>query len=179
MIKETGLYRWVDVGLTAFMLECIIWTKPPHWKKNNPKQQSCSFNERYWKWVEQKTGLPAHLGSQHWFVLLVQSCHAALPTGFKGRAVMPCFPSAGSEQLQPRGHRRLQAAGSQRALGGRGLHHHRPRHHRHLLRGSLHNGEQELSQPSLQGLQSNTLTTATVFIYFGMLSKRIFSYLKV
>lgn len=121
---------------------------------------------------------PGHLGSQHWSVLLVQSCQAALPTGFcfKGRAVIPCFPSAGSEQLQPRGHRRLQAAGSQRALGGRGLHHHWP-HHWHLLRGSLHNGEQGPSALSAGPPEQDTTATATCLYLFRdacMLSKRIF-----
>lgn len=135
---------------------------PPLEKKKN----ICSFNERFWKWVEQKIGLPAYLGSRHWFVLWAQICHAALPTGlcWKGRAVIPCLPSAGSEQLQPRGHRRLQAAGSQRALGGRDLHHHR-RRRRHLLRGSLHNGEQGSHSPlcRLWGLPQPPL-----FIYLGM-----------
>lgn len=104
--------------------------------------------------------------SWHWSALWVQSCHAALPAGFclEGRAVIPCLPSAGSEQLQPRGHRRLQEAGSQRALGGRGLHHHRPRHHRHLLRGSLHYGEQGLSQPG----STAAPPLLPLLIYLGM-----------
>lgn len=164
------------------MLVCIIQTKPHHWKKKRGVASRKGTENEWNRTLDSLLTLAADIDLFCSFRAVMLLCQQV--SVLKEELWISCFLSAGSEQLQPRGCRRLQAAGSQCALGGRGFHYHRPHPHWHLLRGSIHKGEQMLSQPSVQGLPNKTLRidTTTSFYLFRdvcMLSKRIFSYFTV